>query len=240
MLTLYTQNVDGLDIAAGIRPSKLVQLHGSFQSATCVDCEIKVAGEAVCDSIRRGEIPRCVKCVHDEQVRTAKTAARREQNGRSLRPRTKLADAERKSVPCGILRPDIVFMDEPPRAYRKRFEKDCGQVDLVIVMGTSLPVEPVSSMPNSVPGHVPQIYIGRDVMPLDVRRKIDFDIQLLGECDVVVEMLAKGCGWGLEHDLLPAQSRISTSPLAGMHHCHNVSREDAMTECKDVKDEPVL
>ena len=36
-------------------------------------------------------------------------------------------------------------------------------VDLVIVMGTSMKVAPVSEVPNIIPRDVPQIYISRDV-----------------------------------------------------------------------------
>lgn len=38
-------------------------------------------------------------------------------------------------------------------------------VDLVIVMGTSMKVAPVSEVPNIIPRDVPQIYISRDVRP---------------------------------------------------------------------------
>lgn len=38
LLRVYTQNVDGLELHAGIAPSKVVQCHGSFASAKCIDC----------------------------------------------------------------------------------------------------------------------------------------------------------------------------------------------------------
>ncbi|XP_039767285.1 NAD-dependent protein deacetylase sirtuin-3, mitochondrial isoform X3 [Ornithorhynchus anatinus] len=45
LLRLYTQNIDGLERAAGIPPSKLVEAHGTFASATCTVCLREYPGE---------------------------------------------------------------------------------------------------------------------------------------------------------------------------------------------------
>jgi NAD+-dependent protein deacetylase SIR2 len=234
LLTVYTQNIDGVDGAAGIRKGKLVQLHGSFETATCTACGHCVRGDDIFPAIRKndGQVPECPDCVRESQARVKRMAAMRAQSGRSVRQRTQrgslLVDrSSRQPDGIGIMRPDIVFMDEPPRPYLKRFERDCARVDLVIVMGTSLPVEPVSSMPNRIPAHVPQIYIGKNPMGSEQNRRIDFDIQLLGECDVVVDMLAKRCGWDLRHDIIPEEVGFAIEPWAEMRHCHSVRRETA-------------
>jgi NAD+-dependent protein deacetylase SIR2 len=141
--------------------------------------------------------------------------------------------------PAGIMRPDIVFMGEPPKSYLKRFKRDCAKVDLLLVMGTSLPVEPVSTMPNRIPPKVPQIYIGRTEMYPEIFKRIDFDIQLLGECDVVAEMLAKGCGWDLEHEMIPEDSVIAVEPWgSGRRHCHEIRRQMKAPRVEGVKLEP--
>jgi NAD+-dependent protein deacetylase SIR2 len=41
-------------------------------------------------------------------------------------------------------------------------------VDLVIVIGTSMKVAPVSEIPQFVPAGVPQIYISRDVSSVNI------------------------------------------------------------------------
>ncbi|XP_068004582.1 NAD-dependent protein deacetylase sirtuin-3, mitochondrial isoform X3 [Melanerpes formicivorus] len=45
LLRLYTQNIDGLERAAGIPPDRLVEAHGTFATATCTVCRRKFPGE---------------------------------------------------------------------------------------------------------------------------------------------------------------------------------------------------
>ena len=61
--------------------------------------------------------------------------------------------------------PDITFFGESlPSGFHERLvEHDRDLVDLVIVIGTSLKVAPVSEVVGFLPSHVPQIFISRDV-----------------------------------------------------------------------------
>lgn len=236
LLTLYTQNVDGIDRIAGIKKDKLIQLHGSFETATCISCDHRVKGEEVIPQIRNREVPNCAECAKARQIRTDQITALRTQNGRSVRQKTQNSSLGSMTEPAGIMRPDIVFMGEPPKPYLKRFKRDCAKVDLLLVMGTSLPVEPVSTMPNCIPPNVPQIYIGRTEMYPERFKRVDFDIQLLGECDVVAKMLAKGCGWDLEHDMIPEDSVIRVEPWgSGRRHCHEIRRQLKAARVEGVK-----
>ncbi|XP_071618256.1 NAD-dependent protein deacetylase sirtuin-3, mitochondrial isoform X3 [Heliangelus exortis] len=45
LLRLYTQNIDGLERAAGIPPDRLVEAHGTFATATCTACRRNFPGE---------------------------------------------------------------------------------------------------------------------------------------------------------------------------------------------------
>lgn len=222
LLTLYTQNIDGIDLKAGIRSHKLVQLHGSFETATCVRCARCVKGEEIFPQISKGEIPNCARCAKERQMRVEQMITTREQHGRSVRRKTQRSIIDSSTDIAGIMRPDIVFMGEPPRPYLKRFKRDCAQVDLLIVMGTSLPVEPVNTMPNLIPPKVPQIYIGKTQMYPGKSMKIDFDIQLLGDCDVVTELLAKGCGFDLKHEMILGNTVFKVEPWYGTTHCHRI------------------
>ena len=237
LLTLYTQNIDGIDLTAGIRRGKLVQLHGSFETATCISCAKRIKGEEIFGEIRRGEIPHCTVCADARQIRNDQMIAMRTENGRSLRHRSQKSSIASNTEASGIMRPDIVFMGEPPRPYQKRFARDCARVDLVIVMGTSLPVEPVKTMPNQIPPGVPQIYIGKNQMYPEKTKKIDFDIQLLGECDVIAELLAKGCGLDLQHEMLPKSTSIEVSPWCGERHCHLILRKKTAAKREDEESE---
>ncbi len=67
--------------------------------------------------------------------------------------------------------PDITFFGEqlPSQFFDRLQDRDRDLVDLVIVIGTSMKVAPVSEVPRVLPASVPQIYISRDVsVPLPV------------------------------------------------------------------------
>lgn len=55
----YTQNIDGLDSAAGISSKHLVQAHGSFGAGHCIDCRQPFTRSFLRDRIFSGETPRC-------------------------------------------------------------------------------------------------------------------------------------------------------------------------------------
>ena len=63
LLTQYTQNIDNLEIRAGIKPEKLIQCHGSFATATCVKCKYRVVGETIFPDLRAGRVAKCDRCL---------------------------------------------------------------------------------------------------------------------------------------------------------------------------------
>ena len=97
------------------------------------------------------------------------------------------------------MKPDITFFGEKlPDTFFDRFKKhDIDLVDLIVVIGTSMSVSPVSEIPMAVSPDVPQIFISRDRV-----RHVNFDVTLLGDCDLITEELAKRAGWLLEHPML--------------------------------------
>jgi len=61
LLWQYTQNIDCLETAAGIR--RVTFCHGSFATATCVHCGYHLKDStAVCEEIGVGGIPHCRQC----------------------------------------------------------------------------------------------------------------------------------------------------------------------------------
>jgi NAD+-dependent protein deacetylase SIR2 len=62
-------------------------------------------------------------------------------------------------------KPDITFFGEslPDVFYDSLNDIDRPLVDLVIVIGTSMKVAPVSEIPHHIAHSVPSIYISRDV-----------------------------------------------------------------------------
>ena len=60
---LVTQNVDGLDRAAGTDPDRLVEIHGTVHLAKCLDCDWRGPMAETLDRVRAGEDdPACLEC----------------------------------------------------------------------------------------------------------------------------------------------------------------------------------
>ena len=70
LLTNFTQNIDNLEGHAGILPEKLIQCHGSFATASCIECHYKVNGEEIYPDLRAGRVARCARCT--QQLRSSK------------------------------------------------------------------------------------------------------------------------------------------------------------------------
>jgi NAD-dependent deacetylase len=62
--TLVTQNVDGLHQAAGIDPSRIVEIHGTMREVACLSCATRTPMPQVLDRVRAGEEdPACTAIV---------------------------------------------------------------------------------------------------------------------------------------------------------------------------------
>ncbi|EPZ33665.1 Sirtuin family, catalytic core small domain-containing protein [Rozella allomycis CSF55] len=153
LLRNYTQNIDTLEQVAGIE--RVIQCHGSFASATCLNCSQKFSSEDIRAEVFNGVVPKCSTC---EQ---------------------------------GVIKPDIVFFGEKlPSTFDDALNSDKIQVDLVIVIGSSLKVQPVASILEYIPPNVPQVYINRETC-----RHHEFDVELLGNCDEIIVNLCQMAGW---------------------------------------------
>ncbi|CAK7272954.1 NAD-dependent histone deacetylase sir2 [Sporothrix epigloea] len=357
LLTNYSQNIDNLEAKAGINPSKLVQCHGSFATASCVTCGYCVEGESIYPTIKAGQIPRCPRCadklrqsaasvaaadVAAAAAAAAVTAAQDARRQRKLllreaasegrgadndslsldssfddissagggeptpatrgrgrprgrppgkvgrppgkvgrppgkvgrppgkvgrppgkvgrppgkvgrppgkvgrppgkvgrppgkvgqppgqvgrprgRPRRQRSDDEDDDEDddnsdlspssSGVMKPGITFFGEPlPDEFSRRLtEHDRDRADLVVVIGTSLKVAPVSEVVPYMPPHVPQIYISRTPVS-----HINFDIDLLGDCDVVISELCRRAGWDLQHEMIPPNQQVHVETPPG-------------------------
>jgi NAD-dependent histone deacetylase SIR2 len=231
LLTNYSQNIDNLEAKAGIRPEKLIQCHGSFATASCVKCGHKVQGDSLFAEIKAGDIPRCRKCAQGNRTTSNSSGHSRKRkvnkDGTERKPRRRPGDYDSNSdsefdhTPtnwsCGVMKPDITFFGEPlPDEFSKRLtEHDRERVDLVIVIGTSLKVAPVSEVVPFLPPNVPQIYISRTPVS-----HVNFDIDLLGDCDVVVAELCRRAGWDLEHEMVPEGQVVETKLAEGWGNRH--------------------
>ena len=117
----------------------------------------------------------------------------------------------------GVVKPDIVFFGEnlPDRFYSS-VGSDFARCDLLIVMGTSLTVQPFASLVERVPSSTPRLLInmtkvgveGHDPMALMMRllgrgggafdfdsKKNTRDVARIGPCDDGCRELADLLGW---------------------------------------------
>ncbi|CAF2397594.1 unnamed protein product [Rotaria sp. Silwood2] len=134
--------------------TRLIQCHGSFSTATCRNCHYTIKSDEIKNEILQQKIPYCSKCSKDNNNNA-------------------------------ILKPDIVFFGEQlPDDFHKTISIDKNKCDLLIVMGSSLKVKPVSLVSELLPTHIPQILINRERL---LHKK--FDIELLGNCDVIINEL---------------------------------------------------
>ena len=82
LLTNFTQNIDNLEGYAGILPEKLIQCHGSFATASCLECKYKVKGEEIYKDLKAGRVARCDRCIHHlRQVKSGGMKRKRSSNG---------------------------------------------------------------------------------------------------------------------------------------------------------------
>ncbi|XP_046606279.1 NAD-dependent protein deacetylase Sirt2 [Neodiprion virginianus] len=120
----------------------------------------------------------------------------------------------------GIVKPDIVFFGETlPDRFHTLIDNDFKQADLLIIMGSSLVVQPFASLVDMVPPNCPRLLINKEKVGmqdrimrfLGLKQGLMFDptdtntgrdVAWLGECDTGCQLLADKLGWGEEMKVL--------------------------------------
>jgi NAD-dependent histone deacetylase SIR2 len=199
LLRNYTQNIDTLEQAAGIR--KVLNCHGSFATASCVTCSFQAPGATIKDDIFAQRVPSCPACLQRRQEPKAKSKKRRKLEGGRPSRRSSFgsgdSDAEDHENDDGkhtsIMKPDITFFGEKlSSTFEHCLLSDRGQASLLVIIGTSLKVAPVSSVVGHLPHSVPVILINKTPV-----LHVGVDIMLLGDADGIVEWLCRKLGWKL-------------------------------------------
>ena len=124
---------------------------------------------------------------------------------------------------CGALvKPGIVFFGEPlPRRFFNLAQRDFPQCDLLLVMGTSLVVQPFASLIGAVSPDTPRLLINREKVAQGADgRRFNFeagnyrDVFLGGNCDDGCEKLASMLGWEAELEAAVAQIGLAIATSA--------------------------
>ena len=117
-----------LEYAAGVTEDACVLCHGSFATATCLECKHTVPGRDIRSEISAKQVPLCKAC----------------------------------GSPTAVVKPDIVFFGEQlPEKFHDLIRQDQKETDLVLVMGSSLNVNPVRGIVNRIPAEIPMVLINR-------------------------------------------------------------------------------
>lgn len=201
LLRNYSQNIDTLEQLAGIE--RVLQCHGSFATASCTDptCGYKCNGRQIAKDIFAQTVPACPACEERKARQAAEKPSKKKRklgNGGSWRPTDDDdddddAEDETALAGFGILKPDITFFGEKlSDDFDRALLADREHVDLLVVMGTSLKVAPVSDVLGHIPHTTPVILINKTPI-----LHMATDIMLLGDCDHIVEYLCRRLGWPL-------------------------------------------
>ncbi|KAG9309460.1 DHS-like NAD/FAD-binding domain-containing protein [Chiua virens] len=190
LLRNYTQNIDTLESIAGI--TRVLQCHGSFKTASCLQCRVKVPGVEIEREILNQHVPYCKVCLEVHKAAEAQKSKPAKKKGKKRNEWEDDSD-ENDDLPVGVMKPDITFFGEKlTDEFDQALLEDRDKVDLLLVIGTSLKVSPVSEILSHLPHSVPQILINRTPI-----RHINPDIVLLGDADEIVYYLCEQLKWEL-------------------------------------------
>lgn len=209
LLRVYTQNIDGLETLAGVPEERVVQCHGGFRSAHCIQCSKPHSMALIRDC--------CALNAHCTPDGVGGAASSK--HGGPVIPRCDCG---------GLVKPQITFFGESlPPAFMSTLLDDLEACDCLLVIGTSLKVMPVAKLPSLVKG-APRMVINRDPVGEQMGMfQREGDAFMKGTCD---DGVLKLCGLaGLDHefkravDLVDAEfsahspSLALPSPAASIH-----------------------
>jgi NAD-dependent histone deacetylase SIR2 len=132
----------------------------------------------------------------------------------------------------GLVKPDIVFFGEAlPEAFHRNRSVPA-MADLVIVMGTSLTVQPFASLPQFAREGVPRVLFNKDIVG-DLGSRAD-DVIVLGDCDEGVRKLADALGWRdeLEAMWMEASGKVQEKEAARLREARKNMSKDEMLEAE--------
>lgn len=194
----YTQNIDGLeDQCEAVPRNRVIAVHGSMDRAECAACGTEADMSDFADSVQRRikDLSR-----RDPEAPDASTPiACRVCGGHSVKPAI------------------VLFRSSLPKIFFDMVPDDVRDVDLLLVIGTSLRVAPANSLVWRVPRSALRLLVNREPVGDHLGMESDpatsqRDFFAAGDCDAVLLDLAEHLGWLdelaplLEHHRLPELS----------------------------------
>ncbi|XP_055115213.1 NAD-dependent protein deacetylase sirtuin-3, mitochondrial isoform X3 [Symphalangus syndactylus] len=160
------------------------------------------------------------------------TVCRRPFPGEDIRADVMADRVPRCPVCTGVVKPDIVFFGEPLPQKFLLHVVDFPMADLLLILGTSLEVEPFASLTEAVRSSVPRLLINRDLVGPLAWHPRSRDVAQLGDVVHGVERLVELLGWTEEmRDLVQRETgKVQTAeedhPRGCPSHCSRLDGPD--------------
>ncbi|KAJ5040363.1 uncharacterized protein L3040_006019 [Drepanopeziza brunnea f. sp. 'multigermtubi'] len=152
------------------------------QNIDCLERQAGVPGDKIVEAHGSFASQRCIECKTEYPEDQMKEAVEEGRVPHCVVPQCN-----------GLVKPDIVFFGESlPASFFQHRDLPI-TADLIIVMGTSLSVQPFASLPSMAGDGVPRVLINKEKVG-DFGSRLD-DVEILGECDEGVRELADALGW---------------------------------------------
>ncbi|GKY93614.1 hypothetical protein MPSEU_000328800 [Mayamaea pseudoterrestris] len=219
LVRLYTQNIDGLeDQCVHLPRDKVIAVHGSLDRAECAMC-------------------------HNESD-FADFAAKVKAQIKDLSGQDPDAPAESSPIICNVcgsntVKPSIVlFRASLPPVFFNHLPQDVQDVDLLLVIGTSLRVAPANSIVWRVPRSALRVLVNRDPEGHHLGMNFDEaeskrDYFAAGDCESTLLELMEHLGW--LDELNPLLSHHSLPDASAALLRERLARDD--TEAAESSDD---
>lgn len=143
--TRAAQNIDGLFEHVGVQ--RMLNCHGSFATASCLRCRTQFPGSAIEADVFASRVALCPLCTAKDEAEAAAAPPKKEKKPPAKWKEGGESESEDEdgwvSEWAGkpLVKPDIVFFGEMlSDEFDHRLAEDREEVDLLIVVGTSLRV----------------------------------------------------------------------------------------------------
>lgn len=204
---LYTQNIDGLDLQMQIPREKVINVHGSLLDIQCEFCKASYPTDDF-----HQELKQKIRNIYDPNDPDAPATSSNILCLKCNRPGVKPA-----TVMYGRNLPDIVWS-----CITEDFPHN---VDLLLVIGTSLTVSPACDLVNRVNQDVPRLLLNKEIvgqmLGLDYSSNStnSRDAIILENCDIGSLYLAEKLGWLQDmgnyiHKMGPASAQAVAEKLS--------------------------
>ena len=156
--------------------TKTVAVHGTILKAECEFCGASYPFDAFTKEVRKR-----IKNIYDLND-----------------PHSPKESSEIPCLECkkpGVKPATVLFGRSLPQAYFKAQKDFAEEIDLLIIMGTSLEVSPANTLPLSVRPDCVRVVINRDAVGRDVGLTTERDFFLQGELDARIIDVLTELGW---------------------------------------------